>query len=135
MLKTVDEPTRQQFIFNLDLWSDDINTRGKFGNFLLSICAGLGGNIKVPMKDNFLKDFDSQYGTRHILDSLKLQGRPEFETLLMCGGLSKNPLFIQTHAEICDLPVLCPNEKEMVLVGAAILGACAAKFYPDLEVC
>ncbi|KAG4078833.1 hypothetical protein HA402_015423 [Bradysia odoriphaga] len=73
------------------------------------------------------------YGTRHILDSLKRHGRPEFETLLICGGLSKNPIYIQTHAEACNLPVLCPNEKEMVLVGAAILGACAAKFYPDLE--
>lgn len=69
------------------------------------------------------------------MDSLKRQGRPDFETLLICGGLSKNQIFIQTHAEACSLPVLCPNEKEMVLVGAAILGACAAKFYPDLEVC
>jgi len=73
------------------------------------------------------------YGTRHIIDSLKRQGRPDFETLLICGGLSKNQIFIETHAEACGLPVLCPNEKEMVLVGAAILGACAAKFYPDLE--
>lgn len=54
---------------------------------------------------------------------------------MICGGLSKNPIFIQTHSEACDLPVLCPNEKETVLVGAAILGACAAKFYPNLEVC
>lgn len=86
------------------------------------------------LRKQFFFKFTFQYGTRHIIDSLKRQGRPDFETLLICGGLSKNPFFIQTHAEACNLPVLCPNEKEMVLVGAAILGACAAKFYPDLEV-
>lgn len=61
-------------------------------------------------------------------------GRPEFGSLLMCGGLSKNQLFVQTHADACALPVLLPEENEMVLVGAAILGACAADAYPDLEV-
>lgn len=76
-----------------------------------------------------------QYGTEFINDSLKRKERPEFESLLICGGLSKNQIFIETHADACDLPVLCPNEKETVLVGAAMLGACAAKYYPNLEVC
>lgn len=31
------------------------------------------------------------------------------------------------------MPVLVPEESEMVLVGSAMLGACAAKFYPSLE--
>ena len=74
------------------------------------------------------------YGTRHILDSLKSSGRPLFSSLLICGGLSKNRVFVETHAEACALPVLCPDEQEMVLVGAAILGACAAKYYPNLQV-
>lgn len=30
------------------------------------------------------------------------------------------------------LPVLCPNEAESVLVGSAILGACAANYFPDI---
>lgn len=51
----------------------------------------------------------------------------------MCGGLRKNPLFVRTHAEACNLPVLVPHESETMLVGAAMLGACAAKIFPSLE--
>lgn len=52
----------------------------------------------------------------------------------MCGGLSKNKLFVQTYADVCRMPVLEPVESEMVLLGAAILGAMAAKEYTSLEV-
>jgi sugar (pentulose or hexulose) kinase len=51
------------------------------------------------------------------------------ESILVCGGLSRNPLFIQIQADVLSLPVLCPVERESVLVGAAILGACATKKY------
>lgn len=54
------------------------------------------------------------------------------ESILICGGLSKNPLFIQTQADVVNLPILCPNEQESVLVGSAILGACAAKYFPNI---
>lgn len=40
---------------------------------------------------------------------------------------------METHAEACNLPVLVPDESEMVLVGSAMLGSCAAKFFPSLE--
>lgn len=52
------------------------------------------------------------------------------ETILVCGGLSQNPLFIQIQADVLALPVLCPLERESVLVGSAILGACATKQWP-----
>lgn len=74
-----------------------------------------------------------QYGTRHILDQLKNSGRTPFESLLICGGLRKNQLFVETNAEACNLPVLVPVESEMVLVGSAMLGACAANYFPSLE--
>lgn len=50
----------------------------------------------------------------------------------MCGGLSQNPLFIQTQADVLGLPVLCPKERESVLVGSAILGSCAAKAFTSV---
>lgn len=82
-----------------------------------------------------IKDFDFKYGSNHILNSLRSNDRPEFGSLLMCGGLIQNELFVQTHADACALPVLIPEENSnMVLVGAAILGACASNYYPDLEV-
>lgn len=67
------------------------------------------------------------------MDALKESGRAPFSSLLICGGLSKNSLFVETHAEACNLPILVPTESEMVLVGAAILASCSAKVYPDLE--
>ncbi|XP_077056159.1 FGGY carbohydrate kinase domain-containing protein-like [Siphateles boraxobius] len=36
-------------------------------------------------------------GTRHILDTMKEAGY-DITTLFLCGGLSKNALFVQTHA-------------------------------------
>ncbi|KAM8710435.1 hypothetical protein ACLKA7_017108 [Drosophila subpalustris] len=73
------------------------------------------------------------YGTRHIIDNLYEHKRSAFHTLLFCGGLAKNPLYVQCHADICNLPVLIPDEQEMVLVGAAALGAAASGHYDTLE--
>ena len=39
-----------------------------------------------------------QYGTRHILEAMQRAGH-QIELVLACGGLSKNPLFVQTHAD------------------------------------
>jgi ribulose kinase len=42
-------------------------------------------------------------------------------------------LFVQTQADVANLAILCPRESESVLVGAAILGACAAGAFPDVQ--
>lgn len=57
----------------------------------------------------------------------------DIQSLLVCGGLSRNPLFVQTQADVANLPVLCPRESESVLIGAAILGACSAGAFPDVQ--
>uniref|UniRef100_A0A8B9HJV9 FGGY carbohydrate kinase domain containing n=1 Tax=Astyanax mexicanus TaxID=7994 RepID=A0A8B9HJV9_ASTMX len=67
----------------------------------------------------------SQLGTRHILSVMKEAGH-DITTLFLCGGLSKNPLFVQIHANTTGLPVVLAAEREAVLVGAAVLGACAS---------
>lgn len=74
-----------------------------------------------------------QYGTRHILDQLIESGRQQFQSLLICGGLRKSRLYVETHAEVLGIPVLVPDEEEMVLVGSAMLAACAAEVFPTLE--
>lgn len=73
------------------------------------------------------------YGTRHIIETLEQSGRKRFEGVFMCGGLSKNEIFVQVHSDICNIPVFTPDEPESVLLGAAILGASAAKVFPDLD--
>ncbi|KAF5273879.1 hypothetical protein FQA39_LY00994 [Lamprigera yunnana] len=72
------------------------------------------------------------YGTRHILETLIASGHKTISSILICGGLTKNPLFVQTQADSANLPVVYPEEKESVLLGAAILGACAAKYFKDI---
>jgi FGGY-family pentulose kinase len=73
------------------------------------------------------------YSTKHIIDSLYNSGREKFKSILICGGLSKNKLYVQTHADVCGIPVLISNEEEMVLIGAAMLGATASGFTKSLE--
>ncbi|KAI4380553.1 hypothetical protein MLD38_006730 [Melastoma candidum] len=71
------------------------------------------------------------YGTRHIVEHCNANGH-KINTLLACGGLAKNPLFLQEHADIIGCPIILPRENESVLLGAAILGAVAAKKYSTL---
>ncbi|XP_063935374.1 uncharacterized protein LOC108227384 isoform X2 [Daucus carota subsp. sativus] len=72
------------------------------------------------------------YGTRHIVEHCNAQGH-KINVLLACGGLSKNTLYIQEHADIIGYPIILPRESESVLLGAAILGSVAAKKYSSLS--
>ncbi|XP_062336839.1 FGGY carbohydrate kinase domain-containing protein isoform X2 [Osmerus eperlanus] len=71
-------------------------------------------------------------GTRHVLEAMRKAGH-DITTLFLCGGLSKNPLFVQIHANATGLPVVLPAQTEAVLVGAAILGACASQDYSSIQ--
>ncbi|XP_030629928.1 FGGY carbohydrate kinase domain-containing protein isoform X2 [Chanos chanos] len=71
-------------------------------------------------------------GTRHILDGMRKTGH-DISTLFLCGGLSKNSVFVQIHANVTGLPVVLPAEREAVLVGAAILGARASLDYSSIQ--
>ncbi|NP_998446.2 FGGY carbohydrate kinase domain-containing protein [Danio rerio] len=64
-------------------------------------------------------------GSRHIIAAMTEAGH-DITTLFLCGGLSKNTLFVQTHANTTGLPVVLPAEREAVLLGAAVIGACAS---------
>ncbi|XP_076018311.1 FGGY carbohydrate kinase domain-containing protein isoform X2 [Genypterus blacodes] len=71
-------------------------------------------------------------GTRQILEAMKEAGH-DIRTLFLCGGLSKNPLFVQIHANATGLPVVLPDQTEAVLLGAAVLGACASQDYSTIQ--
>ncbi|KAG7330572.1 hypothetical protein KOW79_006794 [Hemibagrus wyckioides] len=71
-------------------------------------------------------------GTRHILEALREAGH-DITTVFLCGGLSKNPLFVRMHANVTGLPMVLPAEREAVLVGAAVLGACASHDYTSIQ--
>ncbi|KAM0874273.1 hypothetical protein ACQ4PT_037567 [Festuca glaucescens] len=72
------------------------------------------------------------YGTRHIVEHCNAHGH-KIDTLLACGGLAKNSLYIQEHADIIGCPIILPRENESVLLGASILGAVAAKKFSGVR--
>lgn len=65
------------------------------------------------------------YGTRHILEELNRKGY-SIRTVFVCGGGTKNPVFLREHADITGCTLVLPKEPEAVLLGAAVLGAVAS---------
>jgi FGGY-family pentulose kinase len=65
------------------------------------------------------------HGTRHIVDTLRAHGYA-IDTVLACGGGTKNEVFLREHADATGCRVVLPAEPEAVLLGAAILGAVAS---------
>lgn len=60
-------------------------------------------------------------------------GHKTIQSVIICGGMSKNEVFVQTHANAIGIQVLIPQETESVLLGAAEMAASAAGFYPNLQ--
>ncbi len=65
------------------------------------------------------------YGTRHIVEAMNASGY-EISRIHACGGGTKNPLWLQEHADVTGCDVYVAAEVESVLLGSAILGAVAA---------
>lgn len=72
------------------------------------------------------------YGTRHILLTAEKHGMT-VDCLMACGGLSKNKLFMQTHADACQRSIQLGREADAMLVGAAIVAAAAAGEHSSLS--
>jgi ribulose kinase len=49
-----------------------------------------------------MKCFCLQYGTKLTIDALEKAGH-HFRVLVACGGISKNPLYIQTTADVMGM--------------------------------
>ena len=71
------------------------------------------------------------YGTRDIVRAMNESGY-RIETLFVTGGGTKNPLWLQEHADATGLTLILPKEPEAVLLGAAMLAATAASAYPSV---
>jgi FGGY-family pentulose kinase len=71
------------------------------------------------------------YGTRHIIEEMNRRGYA-IDTLFVCGGGTKNPVFLREHADITGCRLVLPKEPEAVLLGAAVLGAVASGHHAAL---
>ncbi len=72
------------------------------------------------------------YGTRHIIETLSKEGC-RVKKIRMCGGGTKNPLWLREHANITGLDVEIVTESEVMLLGSAILAAYASGAYLSLQ--
>lgn len=130
-LHSVHEITR-----NFHLWPDFHGNRSPLAdpNLKGMICGLSLGLDEKNLAKVYLATIQSlAYGTKHIIDTLYKAGREKFTAVLMCGGLSKNPIFVQTHADVLQIPIGLPETTEAVLLGASMLGAHAAGIYQSLE--
>jgi FGGY-family pentulose kinase len=65
------------------------------------------------------------HGTRHIIEVMNASGF-RIDTLIACGGDTKNEVFVREHADATGCRILLPREPEAVLLGSAVLGAVAS---------
>lgn len=72
------------------------------------------------------------YGTRDIVRAMNESGY-RIDTLFVTGGGTKNPLWLQEHADATGLTLILPKEPEAVLLGSGILAAAAAGAYPNIH--
>jgi len=65
------------------------------------------------------------YGTKHIIEEMNKHGY-NINKIYACGSGTKNPLWLQEHADITCCEIILPKESEAVLLGTAILAAVGA---------
>jgi FGGY-family pentulose kinase len=71
------------------------------------------------------------HGTRHIIDTMNAAGF-RIDTLLACGGDTRNDVFVREHADVTGCRILLAREPEAVLLGSAVLGAVASGDQPGV---
>ncbi|KAI0240066.1 FGGY carbohydrate kinase domain-containing protein [Lamellibrachia satsuma] len=120
---------------DLHIWPDFHGNRSPLPHLTLrGMMCGLTLNSGIEdLAKKYLATIQAlAYGTRHILETMQAAGH-NIQLLFACGGLSKNNMFMQTHADVTGLPIVIPNSNESVLLGAAILGACASKRFHSIQ--
>lgn len=72
------------------------------------------------------------YGTRHIIDTMEAHGQ-KIDTITLCGGASKNPLWLREYADATGRAIHLVAEEDAVTLGAALTGAVACGAFTDLS--
>lgn len=70
------------------------------------------------------------HGTRNILTSFADNGFA-VDNMVICGGATKNPLWMQIIADICKTPIVLTRDADAVLLGGALASAVGTGVYED----
>ncbi|WKZ94867.1 FGGY-family carbohydrate kinase (plasmid) [Chimaeribacter arupi] len=71
------------------------------------------------------------YGTRHIMEVMAASGH-RVTRLVMCGGATRNPLWLREYADITGCDIQLVSDDDPVTLGAAITGAAAGGYWPGI---
>jgi ribulokinase len=71
------------------------------------------------------------YGTENVLRTFAAAGHPVTE-LVACGGATRSPLWMQIHADVCNVPITLTKDPEAVTLGSGVLAAAAAGLFPGV---
>jgi FGGY-family pentulose kinase len=71
------------------------------------------------------------YGTRHIVESMNAAGH-KIERIVMCGGGTKNPIWLRENADATGCEIHLVSEEDAVTLGAALLGAVACGAFDSM---
>ncbi|MGK7244597.1 FGGY-family carbohydrate kinase [Buttiauxella agrestis] len=72
------------------------------------------------------------YGTRHIIDTMEHNGQ-RIDSITLCGGASKNPLWLREYANVTGRAIHLVEEEDAVTLGAALNGAVACKAFSSFS--
>lgn len=72
------------------------------------------------------------YGTQQIIEGFRTAG-VAVDGIYISGGATKSDFWLQTHADVCNVPFYVPEVSEAPCMGSAILGAVVAGVYPDIK--
>lgn len=71
-------------------------------------------------------------GTVAVLETMRAHGLP-VRDMTIVGGATRSPLWLQIHADTSGLPLHVPSVTDGPGIGAAILAACGAGCFPDID--
>lgn len=71
------------------------------------------------------------YGTEAIFQIMRDQGT-EINEVVVSGGAVNNPMWLQMHADVSNLPLVLTNVSEGPVLGSAMIAAVGVGIYPDL---
>ncbi len=71
------------------------------------------------------------FQTKEIFDAMAKDSGIDLKVLKVDGGMVKNELFMQFQADILDIPVVCPKNRETSVLGAAYAAGLAVGFWRD----
>ncbi len=71
------------------------------------------------------------YGTEAIFEVMRNEGVP-LEEIIVSGPATKNPLWLQMHADVSNLPMTTTDVNEGPVLGSAMVAAVGAGMYPDI---